>query len=192
MLKMVRRADVSALGALLALSLFTSPTWSHVTLEQAQATAGSAYKAVLRIGHGCEGQPTREVMVRIPAGFVGARPMPKPGWTIQIRHAPLSTPETLYGQTLTDDVAEVTWTARSHESWLDDAHYDEFVLRGQLSPRAADMWFDVIQNCPNGQLAWDQRPQPNSGQPTAYPAAKLTVTPVSAPAAAHAGHGHGH
>jgi periplasmic copper chaperone A len=192
MLKLVRRADVSAVGALLALSLFTSPSWSHVTLEQAQATAGSPYKAVLRIGHGCEGQPTREVVVRIPAGFVGARPMPKPGWTIQIRRAPLGAPEMLHGQTLTEDVAEVIWTARSQESWLADAHYDEFVLRGQLSPRAADMWFDVIQNCPNGQLAWDQRPQPNSGQRTTYPAAKLTVTPASAPAAAHAGHGHGH
>ena len=30
---------------------------AHVTLKQQDAAAGSTYKAVLRVGHGCEGSP---------------------------------------------------------------------------------------------------------------------------------------
>lgn len=188
MLTIPVRAPAAAIWAWLALSVSTTSVWSHVTLAQAQATAGSGYKAVLRIGHGCEGEPTREVKVRIPVGFVGARPMPKAGWQLQVRRALLASPETLHGQTLTEDVAEVTWTAKSLESWLDDAHYDEFVLRGQLSERAQDMWFEVIQSCPKGQLAWTNRPAAAGDKATPFPAAKLTVKPASA----HAGHGHDH
>jgi periplasmic copper chaperone A len=113
---------------------------AHVTLEQPQAAAGSSYKAVLRVGHGCEGTATHTLVVRPPPGFRGAKPMPKPGWTI--------------GITRTDDVVEISWKAASREAWLPDAHYDEFVLRGQAPAAPGPATFKVQQLCEKGQLDW--------------------------------------
>ncbi|MBE7183199.1 MAG: copper chaperone PCu(A)C [Methylobacterium mesophilicum] len=58
-----------------ALALSASPAFAHASLESAEAPAGG-YKAVFRIGHGCEGQSTQTLAIDLPEGFVGA----KPGW----------------------------------------------------------------------------------------------------------------
>src|SRR5690606_31052936 len=60
----------------------SSGALAHVTLETAEAPAGSTYKAVLRVGHGCDGAATTAIRVRIPEGVIAAKPMPKPGWEL--------------------------------------------------------------------------------------------------------------
>jgi uncharacterized protein YcnI len=52
----MNRIRVAALAAATALAL-TGAAMAHVTLETAEAPAGSYYKAVMRVGHGCEGSP---------------------------------------------------------------------------------------------------------------------------------------
>ena len=76
-----------------------SAAHAHVTLEQPKAAAGSSYKAVFRIGHGCAGSATHTVNVALPAGFRGAKPMPKPGWTLTVRKAALAQPYESHGRT---------------------------------------------------------------------------------------------
>src|SRR5215510_6504374 len=117
---------------LFLLSLACAAATAHATLEQPRAAAGSTYKAVLRITHGCEGAATHTVRVTVPAGFRGAKPMPKAGWSLEVRKEPLAQPYESHGRRVSDDVVEVTWKATSRDSWLADAHYDEFVVRGQL------------------------------------------------------------
>lgn len=154
---------------------------AHVSLEQPQATAGSGYKAVLRIGHGCEGSATHTVTVRLPAGFRGAKPMPKAGWTIAITRAPLAEPYDSHGRQVTDDVVEISWKAAGRESWLPDAHYDEFVLRGQAPEAPGPAWFKVQQLCEKGEWNWAEVPA--SGTSTKglkAPAVLLEVLPPKA------------
>ena len=55
---------------------------AHVTLESREAPVGAAYKAVLRVPHGCDGSPTTAIRVRIPEGVIAVKPMPKPGWKL--------------------------------------------------------------------------------------------------------------
>ena len=74
----------------LALAYMPALAAAHAGLAQPQAPAGSAYTATLRIGHGCEGTPTHTVVVHVPAGLRGAKPQPKPGWTLAVRKAPLA------------------------------------------------------------------------------------------------------
>lgn len=182
---MSMRSTSSLVLSLLLLS--TGAARAHVALETPSATAGSTYKAVLMVGHGCDGgQPTHTVSVRIPAGFKGAKPMAKAGWALSIRREPLAQPYTSHGKTITDDVAEVVWTAQSDEARLPDAQYDEFVLRGQLPATAGPLWFKVQQRCPAGQLDWADVPA--SGTSTKglkSPAVLLEVEPAE-----HAGHAH--
>ncbi|MDP4299618.1 YcnI family copper-binding membrane protein [Leptothrix discophora] len=159
---------------------------AHVTLEEGDAIAGTYYKAALQVGHGCDGTPVHTVVVRLPAGFKGAKPTPKAGWKIDITRSALAQPYVSHGKTIADDVSEIRWTAQSPEARLQDAWYDSFVLRGQLPDQPGPLWFKVLQVCDQGQIDWAEVPA--SGTSTKglkAPAALLNVHPAD-PHAAHA------
>ena len=131
---------------------------AHVVLEDQAALAGSSYKAVFRVGHSCPGAATTGITVRLPAGFEGAKPMPKVGWNLETWLAPLAQPYINHGETITEDVAEVRWTVKNAADALPDGWYDEFVLRGTLPKTAGALWFKVLQTCTQGQLDWAEIP----------------------------------
>lgn len=178
---------------LLAIALtggvFTSLTaHAHASLDEPVALAGTYYKAALNIGHGCDGAPVHTVTVRIPAGFKGAKPVPKAGWKLDITRAKLAQPYTSHGKTITDDVAEIRWTALNRDAWLQDAWTDSFVLRGQLPNAGGPLWFKVLQTCESSAIDWAEVPATGtSTQGLKAPAVLLDVLP-SQPAGA-AGHG---
>ena len=188
--------------AFCAVFLPVTHAFSHVTLEQQQVESGVTYKAVLRVGHGCEGLPTTAVRVQLPSGFQGAKPMPKTGWVLQSKVEKLATPYDNHGKQITEDVTEITWTVKSPEVALKDSEYDEFILRGRAAMPAGAAWFKVTQLCQEGNKTgsnpWTEIP--TSGTSTRglkYPAALLNViapaaTPVAAKPATdpHAGHKH--
>ncbi len=180
--------------------------FSHVTLEQQQVESGVTYKAVLRIGHGCEGLPTTAVRVQLPEGFQGAKPMPKTGWTIQSKTDKLAKPYDNHGKQVLEDITEITWTVKAPEFALKDSEYDEFTLRGRAAMPAGAAWFKVTQLCQEGSKTgsnpWTEIPaQGTSTRGMKYPAALLNVVaPATAAAPAtsaakpasdpHAGHKH--
>lgn len=150
--------------------------FSHVVLDEPAALAGRSYKATLRVGHGCDGSPTTAIKVLIPTGFQGAKPMPKAGWILTTTRARLAKPYASHGQTLSEDVSEIMWSASTQDSWLPDAWYDEFVLRGGLPAEAGPMWFKVLQTCETGRKDWVQVPASGtSTQGLKAPAALLEI-----------------
>lgn len=167
--------------ALLAIYTPASSVFAHVVLDEPAALAGRSYKAVFKVGHGCEGSPTTAIRVTLPAGFAGAKPMPKAGWRLDIKTAKLAAPYDNHGKLVTEDVSEITWTAASKDGWLPEAYYDEFVLRGGLPSKVGDgaaMWFKVLQTCDKGSNDWSQIPA--SGIDTKglkSPAALLEIIP---------------
>ena len=169
-----------------ALALCLGTAHAHIVLAEAQATAGSYHKATLRVGHGCNGSATTDLTVFIPAGFEGAKPQPKAGWTISSRQAPLAQPYKSHGKTVTEDVVMLRWTAASKEAALPDAQFDEFAFHGRLPDQAGPLWVRVLQVCENGQNDWSEMPA--SGTATRglkSPAALLDVQPAPM-------HGHHH
>lgn len=127
------------------------PASAHVTLETKSATAGSGYKAVFRVGHGCEGSPTRRLSVSIPDGFVNAKPMPKAGWTIETSRAAYAAPRELWGKPVSEGVTRIVWSGT-----LSDENYDEFVVNGYVSRDApgTELPFPVVQECDVGAHRW--------------------------------------
>ena len=95
--KSARGAVASAL-----LCLSTGAALAHITLENQTAPIGSTYKAVMRVGHGCEGSPTLKVRVRIPEGVIAVKPMPKPGWDLDTVEGAYKQPYDYYGTPMTD------------------------------------------------------------------------------------------
>ncbi|MCA0212050.1 MAG: YcnI family protein [Proteobacteria bacterium] len=171
----------------LALAGAAQMTHAHVVLEYQVAPAGKSYKATFKVGHGCGASPTRQIAVDIPTGVRGARPMPKPGWTLEVQRATLATPYTSHGRTIAEDVVRITWTARTPDDYLPNTHYDEFVLVGQLPDKDGAMYWPVTQVCAQGRNEWTEIPQP--GQKLSdlkSPAALLDILP----GAGASGHNH--
>ncbi len=152
-----------AAGLLSAIAL---PAAAHVVLEYQVANAGSYYKATFKVGHGCGTSPTRQVVVTIPAGVQGAKPMPKAGWTLDIVREK-------------DDVARITWTAKTPADYLQNDWYDEFVLQAKLPGEAGTLYWPVSQVCESGRVDWIDMPK--AGQKMSdikNPAAVLELMPT--------------
>ena len=141
------KTSIFLTGALLALSATTAS--AHITLENQEAPVASTYKAVFRVGHGCEGKPTIKIRVQIPEGVIAVKPQPKTGWTIEKVKGKYGKSYDYYGTPTTEGVKEIVWSGGS----LADDEYDEFVLRayltGDLKPGTV-LYFPVVQECPDG------------------------------------------
>ena len=175
MMKPIFSALVCALGWL----VMVKPAWAHIVLAEPQAIAGSYYKATLRVGHGCNGASTNGLVVQVPAGFQGAKPQPKAGWSLATRKARLAKPYNSHGKTVTEDVVELRWTATSKESVLLDEHFDEFAFMGRVPDAAGPLWIKVLQTCESGQNDWSEIPsQGTSTRGLKLPAALLDVQPA--------------
>jgi uncharacterized protein YcnI len=147
-----------------------------------QAPAGGDYKAVFRVGHGCDGSPVTQLIVNIPNGVRGARPMAKPGWRIEIERARIDPPYDSHGRTVTEDVAQIRFVGGP----LPDGHYDEFALVAQLPAQPGPLYWKVSQVCQQGRIDWADVPAAGqSPHDLKSPAAVLDVQ-----ANPHAGHVH--
>ena len=149
------------------LSVFSTPSAAHVVLEYQVANAGSYYKATFKVGHGCGASPVKQIVVTIPAGVEGAKPMPKAGWALDI------------AQDASSNVSRITWTAKTPADYLQSAWYDEFVLQAKLPEKEGALYWPVSQICEEGRVDWTQIPQ--AGQKLSdlkNPAAVLELMPA--------------
>jgi periplasmic copper chaperone A len=180
-LKMCLPAGFSLSAALGASALFCAmPSLAHVVLAEPTAAAGSYYRATLKVGHGCEGSSTTAIMVTIPDGFESVKPMPKSGWTIEIKMEKLAKPLESHGKTINETVRQITWRGGP----LPDQHYDEFVMMAKVPGQAGKHWLPVIQTCEKGAIEWTQIPSAGkTWKDLKTPAAELNVIPamVNAP-----------
>lgn len=158
-----------AIQCIAACAVFTgaSASFAHITLQDGAAAAGAGYRATLRVGHGCDGSATTALRVTVPAGFNGAQPMPKAGWTVSTR--------------TTEGVLEISWIANGAANALPDAFYDEFVLRGTTPQAPGPLWFKVLQTCEKGVKEWAEVPASGtSTEGLKSPAVLLEVLDIQA------------
>ena len=152
------------------------PAAAHITLEDGDAAANSTYKAVLRVGHGCEGAATTTVRVQIPEGVIVAKPMPKAGWEISLTEGDYAQTYDYYGTAITSGVTEIAWTGGN----LPDNFYDEFVFRARITGFEAgtQIPFLVVQECgPDLAERWIEIPaEVQAPESLEYPAPMLMVT----------------
>jgi uncharacterized protein YcnI len=144
-------------SAIAILAATISPSFAHVTLEAQEASVGGAYKAVLRVPHGCSGSATTRIRVQIPEGVIAVKPMPKPGWTLETTKGKFAKAYDYYGTPTSDGVKEVSWSGGK----LPDEYYDEFVFRGYLTSDlkpGATLYFPVVQECETGVDRWIEVP----------------------------------
>lgn len=169
----IRKAAV--LAAVLACAA-AGGAQAHVVLDVREAPAGSYYKGVFRVGHGCGYSATVSISVSIPPGILSVRPQPKPGWRIAIEKEPLAHAAHHHGHEVTERVARVTWTGGP----LPDAYFDEFALQMKLPDTAPDgvLHFPVLQKCEEGERDWAGIPPAGkTSRDVKSPAPALRLTP---------------
>lgn len=140
-------------GLLASTMSMTHAVLAHVTLETTQAAAGSYYKTVLRVPHGCSGSATIKLRVQIPEGLVAIKPQPKPGWELSMTRGDYARSYHLHGASITSGVREVAWTGGP----LPDDQFDEFAFMTYLAEDLADqgrVYLPVVQECEQGVERW--------------------------------------
>lgn len=179
---------LTSIAALCALSTSMS-AHAHIVLDVQAAPVGSYYRGALRVGHGCEGSPVKQIVVSIPDGVQGAKPMPKPGWRIDIERKVLAKPYVSHGRAVTEDVSEIRWTAKSADDYLPPDHYDEFVVFAKLPEAAGKLYWKTSQLCEQGRIDWHDIPAPNAPR-SKTPAAVLELQPKAEAHDMHMHHKH--
>ena len=163
-----------ALAALATTVGMATPALAHISFQVPTAAAGSTYKAILQVPHGCDGAATTSIKLRIPEGYFNVKPMPKAGWTIETVKGPYGKSYELHGSTITEGVTEITWSGGP----LPDDFYDEFAIRGALASDLAEgtvLSFPIVQLCGAVAEAWIDT---SGAEEAEKPAPFLTITPA--------------
>ncbi|MBX4996600.1 DUF1775 domain-containing protein [Rhizobium lentis] len=169
------------LATLLSATAFAGAE-AHVSFLDRQATQDSTILATLQVPHGCDGKSTTEVRVKLPEGFVFAKPQPKPGWELEVIRGDYQKSYDNHGDKVKTGAVEIRWKNGN----LSDDFYDTFVIQGKVSGVEAgtSLAFPVTQMCGDAVEAWDQVAK-DGGDPHGLksPAPLLKIV---------AGEGHGH
>lgn len=152
-----------------------APALAHVTLETPRAAPHGGYKAVFRVPHGCAGAATTAIRIQIPEGFIAAKPMPKPGWTVTLKTGDYAKAYKMHGGAVKSGATEIDFTGGN----LPDAYYDEFIVAGYLADgfKPGDsLFFPVVQECGATVDRWIEIPKPgqNPGE-LRHPAPRLQI-----------------
>ncbi len=177
---------VFQLAALFAV-LAAGSAHAHATFTSPTVTAESYAVIELQIPHGCDGKATNEVHLKLPEGFVFAKPQPKAGWELEIIRGEYEKSYDDHGTAVNAGPVEIRWKGGE----LPDEFYDTFVVRGKVSGVAADekLAFPTTQFCgSDATVAWtdiaDEGVDPHSLE---SPAPVLTVAAKAT--AKHGSHG---
>ncbi len=175
----MNRIHLSLLAAGFSLA-GTSAAFSHASFENEKAVSERGFKAILQIPHGCDGKPTTEVQIKLPEGFVFAKPQPKAGWTLEIIKGDYQKTYDNHGEAVKSGPLEIRWKGGE----LPDEYYDTFVISGRISgfDKETELAFPVTQLCgTDGKVIWDQIPAAGeSAHDLKNPAPTIKVVPASA------------
>lgn len=136
---------------------FHSAAFAHITLDKGETRASASYRGVLKVPHGCDGQATQAIRVKIPEGVIGVKPMPKAGWTLEVKRGAYAKSYQSHGKTVTEGAREISWSGGS----LPDDNYDEFTFVAFVTSDFAPgdtIRFPTIQQCAGGEAQWIEIP----------------------------------
>ncbi|MBX5192052.1 DUF1775 domain-containing protein [Rhizobium sp. NZLR3b] len=127
---------------------------AHVTFLDREATEETTILATLQLPHGCDGKATTEVRVKLPEGFVFAKPQPKAGWELEVIKGDYQKIYDNHGDKVKTGAVEIRWKNGN----LSDDFYDTFVIQGKVSgvDAGTSLAFPVTQMCGDTVEAWDQ------------------------------------
>lgn len=182
----MHRSTAFGLSALFSVTV-AGQALAHTSFVTPSATAETTIVAALQVPHGCDGKATTELRIKLPEGFIDAKPQPKAGWAIEIIRGDYARSYQNYGETLASGPLEIRWKA----GVLPDEFYDTFSIQGKVTGIApgGSLAFPVTQICgSDAKVVWDEMAPPGVNPHTLkHPAPMIAVT-AKVEADEHAGH----
>lgn len=161
--------SILALIGVLALAV-PAGAGAHVTLQPSEAAAGDFTVLDVRVPNETDDSATTKVDVQFPPGFVFASYQPVPGWSVKVQMEKLAKPITSHGEEITEQVAQMTWTADG--AGIQPGQFLDFPISVQIPVEAGDtLTFKALQTYDDGEVVrWIGAPDSEK------PAPQVTVT----------------
>lgn len=153
----ISKLSTVVLISTLSTTAIVTTAFAHATLDIKEASVNTYQRLAVRIGHGCDGQATEKLSIKIPEGIISVKPMPKSGWQLQTIESDYSAEYKIHGKTITSGVTTLIWSGGE----LDDTHYDEFIFRARFTDgltQGQKTYIPIVQNCADGELSWSEIP----------------------------------
>jgi periplasmic copper chaperone A len=152
----MKRTRLAAVAVALGALAVPAMAQGHVFLEQTEEPADGYPILDFVVPHGCDGSPTTRLTVQFPESVPSVTPEAVPGWEITTKEGPKDEVE-LFGETVTEGISEVTWTATGEP--LADDQLLRFGAEAKLPATEGEtVYFPTIQKCEQGQTRWIQIP----------------------------------
>ncbi|MFJ9211365.1 conserved membrane protein in copper uptake, YcnI [Streptomyces sp. L-9-10] len=177
--KNVTRVSVAGGIAATALLLLAGPASAHVSVQpQGEAAKGGYATINFKVPNERDDASTTKVEVNFPDDhpLASVLPQPVPGWKIDVARTKLAKPLEMHGNTITEAVSKVTWTADG--SKIGPGQFQQFPLSvGQLPEDADQLVFKAIQTYDNREIVrWIEEPKEDGTEPLSpAPVLKLTA-----------------
>lgn len=168
----LRRLALATTVAVAATLWMAGTASAHVTPQDPQGPAGGYFTTAFKVGHGCEGQPTTKVEIKIPDGVTSVAPQPVDGWTLSTTTRELDPPLDDHGTLITETTDTVIWDGGSLPS--DQLQMFWISMKLPDGEPGTKVFFPVIQTC--GSISSDWIAIPKDGEPAPeFPAASVTL-----------------
>ncbi|HEX8084677.1 MAG TPA: YcnI family protein [Solirubrobacteraceae bacterium] len=138
-------------GAAAAL-VFAAPAQAHVTLQPQEAPAGGFTRLDVRVPNERDKAGTTKVQVQFPPGFASVSTEPKPGWTMSVKTRNAKEPIEQFGETVTEEVDTVTFTAAKGAA-IEPGQFLDFGLSLATPDKpGTSLTFKALQTYSNGEV----------------------------------------
>ena len=148
-----RTVVATGLTATAGALLLAGTASAHIDPDPIAVQADTSNTVSFGVEHGCDGSPTTELQIQVPATVADAQPVDKDGWTASV------------------DAQVVTFTGGS----LAADTPDDFAISFTAPTAPGPIAFPIVQLCEVGQLDWIESAVEGGAEPE-HPAPSVLVT----------------
>lgn len=180
------KATRFVLAAATAAFLAVAPAASaHVTLQPEEIPAGGFTRLDVRVPTERDDASTTKVEIQMPPGFLSASTEPVPGWDAEIAMRKLDKPVEQFGETVNEEVGQVTFTAANDAAGIGPGEFQDFGLSVSVPDKPGSaLTFKAVQTYSSGEVVrWIGPPDSEQPAPQVQLAAAEPEGGASEPAA---------
>ncbi|MEV0480626.1 YcnI family protein [Streptomyces sp. NPDC050508] len=167
-----------------AVLVLSSPAFAHVSVQPEGAAVKGGYAVVdFKVPNERDDASTTKLEVAFPTEHPLASVMPEPisGWTVKVTKSKLAKPAEMHGETITEAVTKVTWTATG--KGVEPGYFQKFPVSVGMLPTDADqLVFKALQTYSDKDVVRWIEVQKDGEEEPENPAPTLTLTSASASA----------
>ena len=159
--------------------------WAHVSVQPTEGANGSFTTLTYQVPNEKDDANTTKIVVSFPKAqpILFASVQPVPGWTANVAKTQLDAPVEEHGESISEQLSTVTWTADSGGG-IKPGEFQQFKVSLQLPESGEALATPTAQTYSDGDTVnWDQA-TPEGGPEPDYPQPEVTLT-----AASEDGHG---